>query len=508
MDELLSTLAHELRNVLAPLRNALDRLQRPGTTDEVKAQSIAMISRQIGQLCHLADELGDVSSIGSGAIELQKALTDLPSIFDSAVEAARPSLERHHHRLSVQGPERSIRLEADHERVVQIIVSLLENAAANTDANGEISLIAEVAGGRAIVRVRDNGRGIEPHLLSRIFDPFVRPPRSPERSPQKVGIGLTLARHLAELHGGSLAALSAGAGQGSEFTLELPVCTARAAYTSADDGAVTEGARLRILVADDNVDYADSTALILRMDGHEVHTAYDGLQAMELVTALHPDVVLLDIGLPELDGYEVASRIRAMSGQEGIFLVAVTGRGREKDAALREKGGFDHHLVKPVDPDALRRLLTPGVKRTRSPQSANESTAATARDEASATSSTAGGRVLLVDDNADVLTSAADMLGSVGYEVQTTADARAALELAASWRPRYVLVDIHMPVMNGFELARELRARFSAAQMKLVMMSGMATNDVLEDSARSAGFDACIDKMAETARWVEILQPH
>ena len=251
---------------------------------------------------------------------------------------------------------------------------------------------------------------------------------------------------------------------------------------------------------------------MLRIEGHEVVVAHDGLKTLEAVAAMHPDVVLLDIGLPKVNGYEVARRIRAMSGMQDCLLVAITGWGQPRDRQLAREAGFDEHLVKPVEPETLLRLSARG----RGAGASADATAATVATRgqsraapapaAPAPSAAAQERVLVVNDNDAVQASAADLLRSAGFDVKTVGDGKAALECAGDWGPRYVLIDINMPIMNGFELGRRLRAQYSAHEMKLILMSGVSLTAAVRGSARSAGFDACIDKMAEPEQWSEVLR--
>jgi len=512
-DEFLAMLAHELRNPLAPLRNALARLQRTGLSEEGTAQSIAMMTRQITLLSRLVDELIDISRITSGRIELMKEPVDLQTIVDGALEVARPLIEQRGHRLSLTLPEHPVELGADRTRVAQVLSNLLHNAAKYTEPNGDISLTAATEGEEIVISVRDSGIGIEPEMLTKIFDMFMQVDRSFERSQGGLGIGLTLAQRLVELHGGRLEARSEGLGQGAEFTVRLPITRMeKAAAGPAPLPAQAEAGRRRIIVADDNADYAESTAIILRMEGHEVHTAYDGMQTVELADSLRPEVVLLDIGLPKLNGYEAARRIRAMDGMENALLVAISGWGQRRDRELAQAAGFDQHLVKPVDPDVLVQLIARRGAAAQAPAATTTPGANGAGDGAPSVAApgevahTGGAeRVLLVDDNVDVQLSAAEMLRSVGYDVRTATDGGTAIELAEHWLPRYVLVDMHMPIVNGFEVARRLRARFTPAQMKVIMMSGVTLNEAVKSTASSAGFDACIDKMADPEQWIQVL---
>ena len=523
-DEFLAMLAHELRNPLAPLRNALVSLQRLSLSEQDRAQALAMMSRQITQMARLIDELIDISRITSDRIELRMEPTDLRTIIEDACEIARPAIEQRDHRLSIEAPLSPLLINVDRTRIAQVLSNILHNAAKYTEPNGAISLSAAVEDEGIVIRVRDTGIGIAPGMLGKIFDMFVQVDPSFERSQGGLGIGLTLAKRLAELHGGTVTAHSAGVGEGSEFAVCLPpgliaVEEGARSQSHADD----DGARCCIVIADDNADYAESTAFILRAQGHSVHVAYDGLQALALVESQRPDVLLLDIGLPKLNGYDVARRVRALETGRGLLLVAITGWGQERDRELANEAGFDQHLVKPVDPEALMKIIARrpcasapdgAASSSRSP-AADPAVAAETRRTTPVASTretrTDGGdvtrrRVLVVDDNEDVRTSVSDMLRDAGYEVEAAPDGTAAVDLAERWRPHCVLVDLNMPIVNGYELARQLRARHSPAQMKLVMMSGMALNAAVHDSAKRAGFDDAIDKMAKPEQWVQILQ--
>jgi CheY-like chemotaxis protein len=325
-------------------------------------------------------------------------------------------------------------------------------------------------------------------MLSRVFEMFVRVDNRLERAEGGLGVGLTLARRLAELHGGTLEARSAGLGHGSEFLLRLktiPAPHTRPLPAKQAANALPSGRR-RVLVVDDNVDHAESMATLLRLEGHEVHTAYDGLKALDAVSAMRPEVVLLDIGMPGLNGYETARRIRARSDAAGIKLIALSGWGQPRDRELSEQAGFDHHLVKPVEPVELQKLM---AGETKPHPGAGQL------------------RILLVDDNEDLRTSLAAILQHPGREIRTAPDGMKAVALALDWRPDVAFVDIHMPGMNGFQVAKKLRERFPPGSMKLVLMSGVALDEALATDARQAGFDACIDKVAEPDLWLRHLEP-
>jgi PAS domain S-box-containing protein len=357
-DEFLAMLAHELRNPLAPLQNGLQilRLKCAGepTIDEVGE----MMQRQVGQLVRLVDDLLDISRITRGRVELRKELVDLAEVATRAVEAARPMIDARRHQLTYEGPPVPVLVNADPTRLTQVIGNLLNNAAKFTETGGRIRLSVGRELNAGVVRVVDEGIGIAADMLPRIFELFAQAERTLDRSQGGLGIGLTLVRHLVEIHGGSVQAFSAGLGTGSEFVVRLP---APAHLGPSDRFAVKRNAGgaspERILVVDDNVDAAESLAKLLRLSGHEASTAYTGMAVAGAVAEHRPDVVLLDIGLPGLDGYEVARRLRAAPGGDRLLLIALTGYGQESDRQRSRAAGFDHHLVKPLDVVALELLL-------------------------------------------------------------------------------------------------------------------------------------------------------
>jgi PAS domain S-box-containing protein len=363
-DVFLATLAHELRNPLAPLANAL-RVMRLRGRDRREAVSWAqdMMERQVLYLVHLVDDLLDVSRIGRGKIALQKEMVDLATLVAVAVETARPLLDSHRHRLTVSVPS-GIWLEADPTRLAQVLANLLNNAAKYTEEDGHVALTAAVEADEVVLRVKDNGVGIAPEVLPRVFDLFVQAEPSLGRQ-GGLGIGLTLVKNLVELHGGSVTAFSAGPGQGSEFVVRLPVqpgppvcALPREPVTGGHSSVEDRGTpRRRVLVVDDSADTADSLALLLRMEGHEVRVAYEGTAALDTAQTFCPEVVLSDIGLPGMTGYELAPRLRQLPGMADILLVALTGYAQEEDRRRAEAAGFDAYLVKPADLDTVRALL-------------------------------------------------------------------------------------------------------------------------------------------------------
>ncbi len=358
-DEFLAILAHELRNPLAPIRNSLAVLRQADGNRAVREKAQAMMERQIRQMVRLVDDLLDVSRITRNKMELRKERVELASAVQSAVETSAPLFQESGHRLMVSLPPEPIPLHADATRLAQVLANLLNNAAKYTEPGGSVWLTAERRGAEVMVSIRDTGIGIPAVMLPRIFEMFTQVDPSLERTHGGLGIGLTLVRRLVEMHGGTIQAASAGPGQGSEFTVRLPVLEEqvqepdRAARGAA---AATAQPRRRILVVDDNEDTADSLSLLLTLSGNDVRSAHDGLRAVELAAEFRPDVVLLDVGLPKLNGYDAARRIRDHLGED-VVLVAVTGWGQEEDKRRAKEAGFDFHQVKPLDPARLQELL-------------------------------------------------------------------------------------------------------------------------------------------------------
>ncbi len=356
-NEFLATLAHELRNPLAPLRNGLQIIRLRGGDDSDVNSARAMMERQLGHMVRLVDDLLDVSRISRGKIELRNTPVLLTAIVQQAVETSRPAMERAGHQLSIHVPSEPIILNADLTRMTQVFANLLNNAAKFTEPGGHIALTAERHGSEVEVRVRDNGVGISAEMLDKVFDVFTQADPSLDRSQGGLGIGLSLVRGLVELHGGTVEARSEGRGAGSEFVVRLPVPLAIPGDQPAGSAQDRPTVRRRILVVDDNRDSAISLAMMLDIMGNETRTAHDGLEALNIGAAFQPDVVLLDIGMPKLNGYEAARRIRSESWGRGALLVAVTGWGQEEDRLRSHEAGFDHHAVKPIEPAVLLRLL-------------------------------------------------------------------------------------------------------------------------------------------------------
>jgi CheY-like chemotaxis protein len=352
-------LSHELRNPLAPIRLAVNMLQRIGSQDRETQELRDIIDRQATQLGRLLDDLLDVSRITSGQIVLRKERVRLNDAVQSAVETSRPMIDSMSHELQIEMPNDPIEVDADLGRLSQVFANLLNNAAKYTERGGRISITAAREGGDAVVRVRDNGIGISAEHLPRIFEMFMQVDQSLERGQGGLGVGLSLSKKVIELHGGTLEAHSAGLGKGSSFTVRLPALASEAAPKGAPatrESAAANGGRYRILVADDNVDSATMLAVGLRLKGHDVRTVHDGLSALSAAEEFAPDLAILDIGMPKLNGYEVARQLRAQP-RNRIVLIAITGWGQEEDKRRAVEAGFDHHLTKPVDLRALEQIV-------------------------------------------------------------------------------------------------------------------------------------------------------
>ncbi len=360
-DEFLAMLAHELRNPLAPVKNSLQTLRVMYAKDPDVGRLTEMMSRQVGQIVRLVDDLLDVSRITCGKVTLRKERIDLMSVVDQAIEEGRPLIEGRSHELSVKAPQTPVVLDGDPSRLAQVLGNLINNAAKYTEEGGQIWLEIRREENEAIIAVRDNGVGITAELLPRVFDLFTQSDRTLDRSQGGLGIGLTLVRRLIEMHGGTVQAFSQGLGQGSEFVVRLPALPEDAKVESRQSTSPnpTPGpsSNHRILIVDDNVDAADSLAMLLELSGHQVQTAYGSEAAIAMVGSHRPRVVLLDIGLPGMDGYEVARRLRQNPDFSRMTLVALTGYGQEDDRRRARDVGFDYHLVKPVELGELTQLL-------------------------------------------------------------------------------------------------------------------------------------------------------
>jgi PAS domain S-box-containing protein len=359
-DEFLAMLAHELRNPLAPIRNALHIMNSPGVAPDMVKRAHEMTERQVQHMVRLIDDLLDVSRIMRGRIELRREAIELSTMIARAVETVHPILDAQGQELVVTTPPDPIWLDADPTRLVQIIGNLLNNAAKFSERSGRIWLTVERDDGEAVLRVRDEGAGIPADLLPHVFDLFVQGDRTLERTRGGLGIGLTVVRKLVELHGGTISVQSDGAGKGSELTVRLPITRAAeqgAPGSSLSGSPLAVGQHRRVLVVDDNVDAAESVAILLRLWSHDVDVAFNGSDALALIVKQKPELVILDIGLPGMSGYELARRIRSDRRFDDTTLVAVTGYGQENDRLRSQDAGFDHHLTKPIHPSQLHDIL-------------------------------------------------------------------------------------------------------------------------------------------------------
>lgn len=369
-DEFLAILAHELRNPLAPLRNALEAMRLKPHDREAASWARALMERQVAQMVRLIDDLLDLSRVSRGRIELRHERSDLATLVQGALDVCGPSIANAGHRLTVELPGTPMPLVCDPTRVVQVICNLLSNAVKYTPPGGHITLSARRRDDLFEVSVRDTGIGIPSDMLARVFDMFTQVPHAIERSQGGLGIGLTLVKRLVELHGGQVEAKSVGPGLGSEFIVRLPErMTAHAAPVMVAALADrVSSPKQRILVADDNRDAADSLAVMLRIAGHDVRTAYDGQQALDVAETFKPSLALLDLGMPRVNGHDTARRLRETEHGRNIVIIALTGWGQPEDRNRSLAAGFDHHLVKPVAPSMLERLLAaPAREKKRGP---------------------------------------------------------------------------------------------------------------------------------------------
>ena len=360
-NEFLATLAHELRNPLAPIRAAVKILQIKSKPTPESQLALEVIDRQTRQMTRLIDDLLDIARITSNKLELRKEPIELTDVLNAAVETSQPLIDQRGQKLIVKVPAESIQIDGDLVRLAQAISNLLNNAAKYTARGGRIRLTAARKGNEGVVKVRDTGMGISSEILPRIFEMFTQSERAANGSPGGLGVGLTLVKRLVEMHGGTITVHSGGPGKGSEFVVRVPITASEPAQSQVrarkrQELATEPSAPIRILVVDDNHDSADSLGLLLKLLGNEVRIVHDGLAAVDAAREFEPHVVLLDIGLPTMDGYEAAQKIRLEAGGQTV-LIAVTGWGRDIDRQRSKEAGFDHHLVKPLDPDALLRLL-------------------------------------------------------------------------------------------------------------------------------------------------------
>lgn len=490
-DEFLATLAHELRNPLAPIRNGLQILRLSDPQDDVDRIRL-MMERQLNQMVRLVDDLLDVSRVTRNKLELRMERIELKTAIQSAIETSQSLIEQAGHRFSCQLPSAPVYLDADLTRLAQVFSNLLNNSAKYTPKGGKISLVAEAVADDITVTVRDNGIGIPAESLHSIFEAFSQVDRNLERAQGGLGIGLTLVRRLIEMHGGSVEAFSDGPGCGSEFTVRLPILKDSVAeqQTPVSGSGTLPSAKRRILVVDDNRDAADSLSMMLSLMKHDIRSAHDGLTAMTEAEEFRPEMILLDIGMPDLSGYEVCRRIRQQPWSEGMTIVALTGWGQNEDRRRSAEAGFNHHLVKPVDFHSLNTLL----------EAPRPHTSAAEPSEPACSSL----RVLVVDDRADATFLLGALLKKTGHDVRTSTDGPTALKLALEYRPDVAILDINMPGMSGYEVAEQLRREPSLASVVLVAMTGFGEE---ADRQRSldAGFQHHLVKPADIGILQDIL---
>jgi signal transduction histidine kinase/CheY-like chemotaxis protein len=360
-NEFLAMLAHELRNPLAPIRNAVHIVQQLELNDPKLGWATSIIGRQVSHITHIVDDLLDVSRIARGKVVIEKKIIALDAVIAQALETSRPHIEAKSHRLYLDAPSEAVLLQGDLVRLTQVFSNLLNNAAKYTPNGGEIHLDVRPAGDSVSIAVRDNGEGVTAEFLPYIFDLFSQANQAIDRTQGGLGVGLTLVKQLVQLHGGTVEARSEGPDRGTEFIVRLP--RHRAATESLVPAAAPQlshgraGADVRILVVDDLAAAADSMRIVFEMKNYEVRTAYDGISALEIAATFVPDVVLLDIGLPHMDGYEVAKKLRSIPQVRSALLVALTGYGQSDDRRQAMESGFDAHLIKPADIDALCNLI-------------------------------------------------------------------------------------------------------------------------------------------------------
>jgi PAS domain S-box-containing protein len=356
-DEFLAMLAHELRNPLAPIRNAVHILRRAESDNQKMKPTVEMLDRQVTQMVRLVDDLLDVSRVSRGKIELRKERIELTDVVSRAVESTRSMIQSMEHELTVTVPAQPIHVDADLARLVQVVDNLLNNACKFMDKGGRITVTLERDEGQAFIRVRDRGVGIAPGEVQRIFEIFTQLDSSRQRSAGGLGVGLSLVKSLVEMHGGMVEAHSEGVGRGSEFVIRLPLSAEAPIRTEASVSEPLPLADRRVLIVDDNRDGAESLATLLTMSGHHTQMVHDGLEALEAAERFRPDLVLLDIGIPKLNGYDACRRIRNQPWGKDMVVVAVTGYGQESDIRSSREAGFDHHLIKPVDFRSIAKVL-------------------------------------------------------------------------------------------------------------------------------------------------------
>ena len=355
MNEFLAMLAHELRNPLAAIVNALGLMRSKKPHDQAWLRDV--IDRQAAHLTRIVDDLLDVSRITRGKIDLKRELLDLNDLVSRVVEACRPSIEARRHRMELKLAQDALPVDVDSTRLAQVVHNLISNAVKYTPEGGQISIHLALEGGKAVLRVRDSGIGIPADLLPKVFDLFVQGDRSLDRTEAGLGIGLTLVKRLLALHGGSVEAASGGPDKGSEFTVWLPLAQFRERAIASESSEIRLAKRRRLLVVEDNRDLANVLVELLEVMGHEVRAVNDGPTAISVAAEYRPHAIFLDVGLPGMDGYEVARTFRSSPEHAGMTLIAFTGYGQEDDRRRVQEAGFDHHLVKPAEASQLARIV-------------------------------------------------------------------------------------------------------------------------------------------------------
>ncbi|MEO6423110.1 MAG: response regulator, partial [Candidatus Nitrotoga sp.] len=499
----LATLAHELRNPLAPIRMGIELLKINKSKPLVLEETLSTMERQTLQLITLVDDLLDISRITRGKLELRKSCVELKNVITSAVEASHPFIKSAGHKLTVTLPENSIYLQADPHRLTQVISNLLNNAAKFTLEGGEIFLSMRVEGESLVFTVKDNGIGISPDMQESIFEMFTQIEHPIEKTFNGLGLGLTLVKQLVELHGGTISVYSEGEFKGSEFVVRLPALPQLINESNIDvvnGEKVTNPTALKILIVDDNKDASNILAQLMAMLGNEVRVAYDGVQAIQLAGEYRPDVILMDIGMPNMNGYEATRAIRQQPWGTEMTIIALTGWGQIEDRQKSAQAGFDHHLVKPLDFNELTKLLS--VSFPVVPQLIHENSKDVVNEEKAIKPKAL--KVLVVDDSKDAAGMLVQLMEMLGNETNVAHDGVQAIQLAGEHRPDVILMDVSMPNMNGYEAARKIREQPWGAEMTIIALTGWAQTEDRQKSA-DAGFDHHLVKPVDFNELTELL---
>lgn len=510
-DEFLATLAHELRNPLAPVRTGLEILKLAGDDERGRAARDTM-ERQINHMVRLVDDLLDVSRVSSGKVALKHDYGTLRSIFDLALETSLPLIEGARHRLDVTLASESLVVYGDLTRLAQVLSNLLNNAAKYTPDGGRISLSAAERDGYIVVQVSDTGMGIPSDMLPKVFDLFTQVGRTVDRSQGGLGIGLSLVKRLVEMHGGTVSAESAGAGAGSTFTVRLPASRVVNEHapspTATTSSNARNGASRKVLIVDDNVDAADTLSTLLGILQHETRITHSGTEALAEAPTFGPDIVFLDIGLPGMNGYEVARRLRSDGNLHDVVLVALTGWGTEEDRRKSIEAGFDCHLTKPIDQAALQEAIAKCSRASGSipPPPCPESQAAGASPlrDGGGEKTPCSRRILVVDDNRDSADLLGRMLKLLGHDVRTAYDGLSALDAAAEFRPDAAFLDVGLPQLNGYDVCRRMREQPWGREMLILALTGWSQDEDRRRS-REAGFDHHLVKPVDLSKVKQIL---